>query len=734
MNKTLANANINVSRRRFIVNSAVAGGGLALGMHVPFGIPTAEAASAPASTEINLWVAIRPDDTCVIRIARAEMGQGTRTGLAQLVAEELECDWKKVTTESVTAQQNYAAKRAWQNMSTAGSRGIRESQDYVRRAGAAARIMLLEVAADLWKVSVDELSVADGVIRHKGSNRTTSYGKVAAAASKLTAPDPKSVPLKNPKQWKIAGKPLKRLDTADKLTGAKVYAIDLKLPGMLNAAVRACPVFGGKLVSFDEARIKAMRGVRGAFRVSDDTVAVVADTWWRAKTALDALPIVWDEGAHANVTSASIAEHLKSGLTSNDAFADTNFGDAPKALASSAKTVEAVYSVPFVSHSTMEPMNCTVRLGPDKAEIWLPTQNAEASLAALSGASGLPLEKCEVNHMDLGGGFGRRIGNQDVVRQGVAIAKQFPNVPVKMTWSREEDQMHDFYRPIAQCRLQAGVDEAGNLVALQLRVSGQSINAFANPDAIKDGKDVRQLQGFWQKPGDAQIGYTVPNLRIEYAMRNTHVPVGPWRGVNTNQNAIFLECFMDEAAKLAGKDPLAFRRALMDKHPKHLGVLNATADKAGWGKPLPKGVFRGIAHFMGYGSYVAAVAEVSVSGKGEVKVLRMVLGTDCGNYVNSATVAAQVEGSVAYGFDSLLTQISIDKGRVVEQNFDTYHIARLAHLPKVETVIAPTHDFWGGVGEPTICVAVPAVLNAIFAATGKPVRTLPLKASGLTLI
>ena len=734
MKKTLANTDIDVSRRRFIVSSAVAGGGLALGIHVPFGISAAEAASTPAATEVNLWVAIRPDDTCVIRIARAEMGQGTRTGLAQLVAEELECDWKKVTTESVTAQQNYAAKRAWQNMSTAGSRGIRDSQDYVRRAGAAARIMLLQAAAEQWKVPVEELSVVDGVIRHKGSNRTTSYGKVAAAATKLTAPDPKGVSLKNPKQWKIAGKPLKRLDTADKLTGAKVYAIDLKLPGMLNAAVKACPVFGGKLVSFDEAKIKTMRGVRGAFRVSDDTVAVVADTWWRAKTALDALPIVWDEGENAKVSSASIAEHLKSGLTSDDAFADTNFGDASKALATAAKTVEAVYSVPFVAHSTMEPMNCTVRLGADKAEIWLPTQNAEASLAALSGASGLSLEKCEVNHMDLGGGFGRRIGNQDVVRQGVAIAKQFPNVPVKMVWSREEDQMHDFYRPIAQCRLQAGVDEGGNLVALQLRVSGQSINAYANPAAIKDGKDVRQLQGMWRQPGDAQFGYTVPNLRIEYAMRNTHLPVGPWRGVNTNQNAIFLECFMDEAAKLAGKDPLEFRRALMGKHPKHLGVLNATADKAGWGKPLPKGVFRGIAHFMGYGSYVAAVAEVSVSGKGEVKVHRMVLGTDCGNYVNPATVAAQVEGSVAYGFDSLLTQISVDKGRVVEQNFDTYHIARLAHLPKVETVIAPTHDFWGGVGEPTICVAVPAVLNAILAATGKPVRTLPLKESGLSLI
>lgn len=734
MNKTLSPDTIDLSRRRFIVNSAVAGGGLALGLNVPFGIPDAEAAAAPAATEVNLWVVVRPDDTCVIRIARAEMGQGTRTGLAQLVAEELECDWKKVTTESVTAQQNYAAKRAWQNMSTAGSRGIRDSQDYVRRAGAAARIMLMQAAAEQWKVPVEELSVADGIIRHQASNRATSYGKIAPAAAKLTAPEPKSLTLKNPKQWKIAGKPLKRLDTAPKLTGAQIYAIDLKLPGMLNAAVKACPVFGGKLVSFDESKIKSMRGVRGAVRVSEDTVAVVADTWWRAKTALDALPIVWDEGEHAKVTSASIAEHLKSGLTSDDAFADTNTGDTAKALAGAAKTVEAVYSVPFVAHSTMEPMNCTVRLGADKAEIWLPTQNAEASLAALSGASGLPLEKCEVNHMDLGGGFGRRIGNQDVVRQAVAIAKQFPNVPVKMIWSREEDQMHDFYRPIAQCRLQAGVDDGGNLVALQVRVAGQSINAFANPAAIKDGKDVRQLQGLWRQPGDAQFGYTVPNLRIEYAMRNTHLPVGPWRGVNTNQNAIFLECFMDEAAKLAGKDPLEFRRALMGKHPKHLGVLNATAEKAGWGKPLPNGVFRGIAHFMGYGSYVAAVAEVTVSSKGEVKVRRMVLGTDCGNYVNTATVAAQVEGSVAYGFDSLLTEISVEKGRVVEQNFDSYQIARLAHLPKVETVIAPTYDFWGGVGEPTICVAVPAVLNAIFAATGKPVRTLPLKHSGLSLI
>jgi len=503
---------------------------------------------------------------------------------------------------------------------------------------------------------------------------------------------------------------------------------------MLHAAIKACPVFGGKLASFDESKIKGMRGVRGAVRVNDSTVAVVADMWWRAKTALDALPIVWDEGDNAKVSSASIAAHLKTGLTSDDAFADTNFGDVAKAIAGAAKKVEAVYSVPFASHTTMEPMNCTVKLTADKAELWIPTQNAEASMAALSTSSGLPLEQCEVHHLDLGGGFGRRIGNQDVVRQGVAIAKQFPGVPVKLVWSREEDQTHDFYRPIAQCRLEAGVDDSGNLVGLNMRVSGQSINAFANPAAIKDGKDVRQLQGLWQKPGDAQIGYTVPNMRIEYAMRNTHVPVGPWRGVNTNQNAIFLECFMDEAAKLAGKDPLEFRRALMSKHPKHLGVLNATADKAGWGKPLAPGRYRGIAQFMGYASYTAAVAEVSVSSKGEVKVHRMVLGTDCGHFVNPATIAAQVEGSVAYGFDSLLTEISVQNGRVVEQNFDSYQIARLVHLPKVETVIAPTYDFWGGVGEPTICVAVPAVLNAIFAATGKPVHTLPLKHQGLTLI
>ncbi len=716
------------SRRKFILHSAAAAsGGLALGLRFPLGPQGAHAADATGA-EINAWVVVNPDDTCVIRIARSEMGQGTHTGLAQLVVEELECDWSKIRLDFITAGQNLARKRVWGEMGTGGSRGIRTSQDYIRRGGAAARQMLLQAAADEWKVPVSELAVSNGVITHAASNRTTSYGKVAAAAAQLAPPDPKSLKLKDPKDWKIAGKPMKRLDTADKLDGRKVYAIDLKLPGMLNAAIKACPVFGGKLVSYDQAKVLSRPGILAVVKVNDNTVAVVADTWWRAKSALEALPIVWDEGPDATATSATIAAHLKTGLTSGDAYAERNEGDALKAIEGASTRVEAVYATPFLAHATMEPMNCTARITADRGEVWVATQNAEGSLAALSEESGLPLAKCEVYRHDLGGGFGRRGGPQDYVRQAVAIAKQFPGTPVKMIWSREEDQAHDYFRPISQARMVAGVDGAGNLLGMHIRISGQSINAYMNPTAIKDGKDKRQTQGLWTEPGDAQLGYTFPNFLLEYAMRNTHVPVGPWRGVNTNQNGVYMECFMDEVAKAAGKDPLEFRRAFMAKHPKHLAVLNAAAEKAGWGKPLPAGVHRGIAQFMGYGSYSAAVAEVSVSAKGDVKVHRLVLALDCGHAVNPDQIAAQVEGSVVYGLTAALYgEISIDKGRVVETNFHTYPMLRLAEMPKVETVIVPTYDFWGGVGEPTICVVSPAVMNAIHAATGKPVRTLPLK-------
>ncbi|MEA2923510.1 MAG: isoquinoline 1-oxidoreductase subunit beta, partial [Alphaproteobacteria bacterium] len=621
-----------------------------------------------------------------------------------------------------------ARKRAWGDMSTGGSRGIRTSQDYVRRGGAAARMMLLQAAADEWKVPVGELKVANGVITHPASQRSLSYGKVATAAAKIEPPDPKSIKLKDPKNWTIAGKPLKRLDTADKLNGSKVYAIDIKLPGMLCAAIKDCPVFGGKLKSYDEAKIAGMPGVRKVVKVKDTGIAVVADTWWRAKAALDALPIVWDEGADAKQSDATIAEHLKEGLTATTTNGSRENGDALKAIESAPKKVEAVYSTPFLAHACMEPMNATVKLSADKAELWVPSQNVEASLAALSEASGVPLAKCDVYRIDLGGGFGRRGGTQDFVHQAVAIAKEFPDVPVKLIWSREEDQAHDFYRPISQCKLSAGLDADGKLTALHVRVSGQSINATLNQAAIVGGKDTRQLQGFYEEPGDAQLGYSVPNLLIEYAMRNTHVPVGPWRGVNTNQNGVYMECFMDEVARAAGKDPLEFRRTLMSQHPKHLAVLNAAAEKGDWGKPLPPGVHRGIAQFMGYGSYSAAVAEVSVSDRGKVKVHRMVLALNCGHAVNPDQIAAQVEGSVAYGLTATLYgECKVKDGRMVDLNFDTYEIMRLAEMPKVETVIVSTHDFWGGVGEPTICVVAPAVLNAIYAATGKPVRSLPLK-------
>jgi isoquinoline 1-oxidoreductase beta subunit len=713
----------HVSRRTFVVGAATSG--LALGFHVP-GVRIAGAQSAGA--EVNAWVFIKPDDSCVIRIARSEMGQGTITGLAQLVAEELECDWKKVSVEQISPQDNLARKRVWGEMGTGGSRGIRTSQDYVRRGGAAARMMLLQAAADEWKVPVGELTVSDGVITHAASNRSTSYGKLADAAAKLTPPDPNAITLKDPRNWKLAGKPLKRIDTAPKLDGSQVYAIDVKLPDMLCAAIQACPVFGGKLVSFDNEKIAGRRGVQKAVRVNDSTVAVVADTWWRAKSALEALPIVWDEGPNAKVNSAAIAEHLKEGLTATATNGERQNGDALKAIAGAAKKVEAIYSTPFLAHATMEPMNCTAKIMADKAEIWVATQNAEASLAALAEASGLPLEKCAVHRTDLGGGFGRRGGAQDYVHQAVAIAKQFPGTPIKMIWSREEDTAHDFYRPISQAKMTAGLDADGNLVGLHVRVSGQSINATVAPANIRNGKDMRQLQGYYEEPGDAQLGYSVPNLLIEYVMRNTHVPVGPWRGVNTNQNGVYMECFIEEVARAAGKDSLEFRRALMQNHPKHLAVLNAAAEKGDWGKPLPAGVHRGIAQFMGYGSYSAATAEVSVSPEGKLKIHRMVLALNCGHVVNPDQVAAQVEGSVAYGLSATLYgENSVENGRIKELNFDTYQILRLAEMPKVETVTVPTYDFWGGVGEPTICVVAPAVLNAIHAATGKPVRSLPLK-------
>jgi isoquinoline 1-oxidoreductase subunit beta len=720
-----------IDRRAFLVSSAAVGGGLALGLRLPFGPAVVRAADG--SPEVNAWVVIRPDDTVVIRIARSEMGQGTLTGLAQLVAEELECDWSKVTWEYPTPGQSVERKRVWGDFSTAGSRGIRDSHELVRQGGATAREMLVQAAADQWKVPVAECMVANSVITHKPSGRTTTYGKVAEAAAKL--PQPKGVPLKDPKDWKIAGKSVKRLDTPDKVTGKQVYGFDVKLPGMLNAAIRDCPVFGGKVKSFDAAKVMGMKGVRKVVPVGDTAVAVVADTWWQAKTALDALPIVWDEGENAKVTSASIDAFLKAGLDAAEAFVGNQNGDAKAALAGAAKKVEAVYFYPFQNHAPMEPMNATAVYTPDKCEVWVPTQNGEGAFATLLSASGLPASKCEIHKLHLGGGFGRRAAVQDYVAQAVLIAKQMPGTPVKMLWSREEDMLHGFYHPIMMGRLTGGLDANGNLTGLHIRLSGQSILARLRPEALQNGRDPATFQGLAQT-GEHSFGYSIPNLLIDHAMRNTHVPPGFWRGVNINQNCVFLECFMDELALAAGQDPLAFRQKLMGPHPRNLGVLNAVADKIGWGKPAPRGVYRGLAQMKAFNSFVAAAAEISVEGGNKVKIHRIVAATDSGYVVNPAQVERQISGSFVYGLSALFMQeCTVKGGRIEQENFHSYNSMRIAQMPKVESIIMPTGGpIWGGVGEPTICVAAPAVLNAFYAATGKRIRSVPLKNHDIELV
>ena len=713
-----------LSRRMFLGTSAAAAAG---GLVVAFRIPLMGEAQAQTSlpAEVNAWVVVNPDDSIVIRIARSEMGQGTLTGLAQLVAEELDANWARVTTEYPTPGQNLARARVWGNFGTGGSQGIRQSNDYVRKGGAAARMMLVQAAADEWNVPAAECSAAASVITHRPTGRSTTYGKVATAAAKV--PLPTAVTLKDPKDWKLAGKRLARLDTVDKTTGKQIYGMDLVLPGMLNAAIKDCPVFGGKVKSFNAAAIEMRPGVKKVVRVGDSAVAVIADTWWRAKTALDALPIEWDEGPNAKLSSAGFATVLKAGLDAPEAVVANAVGDARAAIAASARKIDAVYSYPHQNHATMETMNATARYTPERCEVWAPTQNGEAALAATAEASGLPAAKCDVYKLHLGGGFGRR-GQTDYVHQAVALAKQMPGVPIKLIWSREEDMLHGKFHPVTQCRMSAGLDAQGNITGLHMRISGQSILASVAPQSIREGRDPVVFQGLNPSGPEASIGYTFPALLVDHAMRNPHVPAGFWRGVNLNQNTIYLESFIDEVAFATGQDALALRRKLMANHPKHLAVLNAAAQGGDWGKPAAKGVFRGLAQCMGFGSYVAACAEVSVSDDGVLKVHRIVAATDCGHAVNPQQIEAQVEGSFAYGLSAALYgECTVKDGRMEQDNFHTYQVIKMNDMPPVQTIIMPSGGFWGGVGEPTIAVAAPAVLNAIFAATGKRIRDLPLK-------
>lgn len=723
---------INLSRRAFII--ATGATGLAIGVLAACAPSTkeADAPDGPPPPEVNAWVHIGTDDVVTIRIARSEMGQGTLTGLAQLVAEELECDWTKVRTEYPTPGQNLARDRVWGDFLTGGSRGIRASHDYVREGGAAARIMLVQAAANRWGVPPEECSVANSVITHTPSGKTLRFGEVVVDAAALTPPE--SVTLKDPSEWKLIGKAVQRLDTVSKVTGEQLYATDLRFDGMLNAAVKAAPKRGGTVASFDASAVSGMPGVKKVVQVDDTAVAVVADSWWQAKTALDALPIEWAAGEGSDYSSAAFEAELDAGLTAADAFVGNRTGDVDDAFRRAAKVVEASYNAPHQNHACMEPMNATAIWTPEKCEVWCPTQNGEAALAAASEAAELPIEQCEVYKQLLGGGFGRK-GQTDYVSQAVKIAKQMPGTHIKLLWSREEDMEQGFYHPISKGRCQGALDADGNLIGLKIRISGQSILAGIMPQALVNGMDFATFQGLLPAGADPRfedqsLKYTFPALLVDHAMRNPPVRPGFWRGVNANQNAIYLECFMDELAHAAGRDPLEFRLAHLQNSPQLAAVLQAVADKSGWG--ADDGMSRGLCCYYSFGSYTAACAEVTVSDAGELKVHRIVAATDPGYGVNPQQIDAQVAGSFVYGLSAMMHQeVTFVDGEVQQKNFDTYDSLRIAEMPDVETLVMPSGGFWGGVGEPTIAVAPPAVLNAIFAATGKRIRQLPIKDQAL---
>jgi isoquinoline 1-oxidoreductase beta subunit len=624
-----------------------------------------------------------------------------------------------VRPEFVAPHDNRRRNRAWGNMSTGASRSISTSQNELRRAGAIARDMLVAAAAACWSVPTAECAAANSVITHRPSGRTVTFGGVAAAAAEIAPPA--KVKLKDPKDWKLIGTPQRRRDVLDKVTGKPIYAIDVRLPNMLYAAIVQCPVFKGTVKSVDETRLAAMKGIRRVVK-QPDTVAVVADTWWRAKKAAEALRVTWDFGAGADVSSATISAKLHAGLGADDARIGRNDGDVGRAFAGPLKQIEADYEVPFLGHATMEPQNCTAHVTADLVEIWAPTQDGETALAVAANAAGVPPSQVVVHQMMLGGGFGRRGMFQDFVRQAVLIAKEVGQ-PVKLVWTREEDIRHDFYRPVAAARMTAGLDADGMPIAWKIRTAGQSIIAAISPRVMQFGVDRNFLQGLLE-----DMPYDLPNYLVDFAMRNTHVPVGVWRSVNHSQNAFFKESFIDEMAHAAGADPYAFRRKLLTKKPRELAVLDAAAKAAGWGSPAPSGMFRGIALHGSQNSICAQVVEASVANDGKVRVHRVVSAIDAGHVVNPLTVELQTESAVVFGLSAALYgEISIKRGRVEQSNFNDCPMLQMAEMPRVETVIVASGDFWGGVGETPVPPLAPALCNAIFCATGKRIRSLPLK-------
>ena len=690
-----------LSRRSFLKTA----GALVLGMQLP-------ARAQAGRGEINAWVMVLPNEQVIIRYARSEMGQGSMTAAAQLVAEELECDWRRVRVDYADSNEQLRRRRVWGSMRSAGSRTIRESHEILRNAGAAAREMLLAAAAQGWGVPPADCRAAGGVITHAASGRRTTFGRVAAAAGKLEAP--KSITLKPQSEWKVAGRTLARVDIPDIVTGRVRYGIDTQLPNMVYAAIAQCPVPGGRVRSVDEAPARARRGVLRVLAMGD-FVAVIADNWWRASQALLALKIEWDGGANAGFSSAAFRRELAQAFEPDTAASVTKSeGDVDKALAQAARVVEAEYAAPFLAHATLEPPSCTAVVKDGQVDVWTTTQDAEATHAAAAAAAGVAPENVYVHRTQAGGGFGRRLA-QDYTAQGVAIAKALNGVPVNLIWARDEDLQHDQYRPATLVRLKAALDEAGNPVALQCRVAGPAL------------KDVDATAALADQP------YSIAHLRIEHAVRSSAAPVGYWRGAAHSQNPFVRECFIDELAHAAKRDPLEYRLGLLPESAKERAVLEAVAKAAGWRTPAPQGLHRGIAVTEVRGSYTAAAAELALRGK-KIELKRLVVALDPGRLVSPDSVVAQVQGGAAFALSALFWgEITFKDGRVEQSSFGDYRILILAEMPPVEVLLVPSGGFWGGVGEAGGAAVAPAVANALFVASGERIRSLPLKKAGFDL-
>ena len=711
-----------INRRGFLQVSASATAALSLG----FSLPAHTQAKQPQ--EVNAWIDIHSDESIVIRYARTEMGQGSRTSAPMLIAEELEVDWKKVRIEDVQAHDNLKRKRAYGDMASVGSRTIRNSQDYLRKAGASARMMLVQAAAQRWGVAESECQAVLGKVVHTATKKSLSYGQLAADAAKLTPP--KDVALKDPSTWTIAGKSIPRVDIHDIVTGKIRFGVDTQLPGMLHAAIAQSPVFGSKAVSIDSSKVDNRRGIVKVLNMGE-FVVVVADNWWRAKEALRDVSIEWESSKYAQVNSASLMKLYREDLSQTDAAVARQDGSALATLAQAHKVIEAEYYTPYLAHATLEPMVCTAWLQDDQLQIWVSTQNPESSLTAAASTADVPQENVKVFAMQIGGGLGRK-SPQDFTRQAVAIAKALPGKPIKLMWSREEDTQHDLYRPASLVKVRASLKPDGKPEALHIRVSAPSIFAQLLRMPLQNGVDAQAVASLDDHP------YDIAHCLVDFAQRSAHVPVGFWRTVGHSQNPFVRECFLDELAIAAGTDPLAYRLSLLpnnEKANRDRGILQAVAKAADWDKPLPAGVFRGIAETDGYGSYTACVCEVSVNAKSEVRIHRIVIGIDPGYAVNPDNIQAQLQGSVVHGLSAIFWgEMTVKDGRIEQSNFHDYRLMRMNEMPKVQTVIAASGGFWGGVGEPAQAPLAPALGNALFAATGKRIRSLPLKNHGLSLV